>query len=172
MIVGGDSMRKPYNKGAYILVSKLKYPRVGDVVVFRNPVITKENKSMKLMGRIIAEPGDLLDAHANKLYRNGHALNIPFALKENFKLYLPKEGVNLRLTPDNLVAYREAIKKEHPKYAQIHHGSLYLNNKKMNRYTFLSPYYWILADIETSGPDSRHLGIISKDDIIGVVIMP
>lgn len=173
MTVGGDSMKAPYNKGAYIVVSKLKFPRKNDIIVFKNNYLNSHSKSdMRLIGKIVAEPGDYIEYRSEQFYRNGHVEYLPFKMNQNFKLHIPRKRLNILLNNQNLVAYRSAIKEEQQDYAKIQGGQLFLNGRKMSRYTFENDYYWVLSDKEMSGPDSRHIGIISGSDIVGVVILP
>jgi len=49
----------------------------------------------------------------------------------------------------------------------IREGKLFINDEEQRAFHFNSDYYWVLSEDETNGVDSRHLGLIPKDHIIG-----
>ncbi len=69
--------------GDHILVNKFIYhfkdPRHGDVVVFKFPL----DKSKDYIKRIIGIPGDKIEVRDKVVYRNGKALDEPYAIHED-----------------------------------------------------------------------------------------
>ena len=98
---------------------------------------------------------------------------------ESYALRLPREGGVYPITSTNLVAYRSALLEEQKLYpsapdevalegADPKH---WLKALAKNPYhTFRRDYYWVLTDQTQAAPDSRHLGILPADAILGIVL--
>jgi signal peptidase I len=69
-----------------ILVNKFGYffqePKVGDIVVFRAPVpAVRPGEKKDFIKRVVGLPGDRLEVHGGKLYRNGAPVNEPWLVE-------------------------------------------------------------------------------------------
>lgn len=77
--VYGQSMEPSLHDGQYLLASKVVYwlhpPERGDVVVLDPP---KSNDNIPYIKRIIGLPGDVVEAHDQRVWVNGVALNEPY----------------------------------------------------------------------------------------------
>lgn len=87
--------------------------------------------------------------------------------KESYTLIIPRKGKAYRLDEAALVACREAILRETDGKARFQDGKLYLDGKETAFFFFQQDYYWMLSDNTNSGVDSRHLGFIPADYIVG-----
>ena len=97
-------------------------------------------------------------------------------MREHYALRLPRAQGVYPLSPVSLVAYRQALLEEQRAEERLHpgRGQLGLDSARWIArlseralYTFAQDYYWVLADDTASGPDSRHLGIIPREAIVG-----
>lgn len=77
--VHGQSMEPSLHDGQYLLASKVTYwlhpPQRGDVVVLDPP---SEQSDVPYIKRVIGLPGDVVEAHDQRVWVNGVALNEPY----------------------------------------------------------------------------------------------
>jgi signal peptidase I len=86
---------------------------------------------------------------------------------ESYSLIVPRKGEPYRLNEAALVACREIILKETNGMAVFRNGMLYIDGAEMPYFLFNQDYYWVLSDNQTDAIDSRHLGFIPDDLIVG-----
>jgi len=84
-----------------------------------------------------------------------------------YKLFIPKNGSVIKLSPEILHIYQQIISGEQKDKATFKNGQLYFNNKLVDSYTFTLDYYWVLSDNTYASADSRHFGFISEAQIVG-----
>ena len=95
-LVLGDSMTNTFQPYDYLLVNKRAYksklPEYGDVILFQSHLLLDNGRGEKiLIKRVIGLPGDSIDIHDGKVYRNGQELIEPY-LRDgitNGDLYIP-----------------------------------------------------------------------------------
>lgn len=171
--IGGDTMPAPYILGRIAWVSRVHTPLPGRVVLFHAHGYTADSSHpLQVIGRVVAAPGDKLYVDPAGLYINGRELPNHISQQMRYHLQLPHKGEEILLNEVNLVAYREAIHQELGTRASFSSGALFVDGHRVSSYVFLRSYYWILADKVSSGPDSRHIGIVSDKDVQGVFIWP
>jgi len=97
------------------------------------------------------------------------SINISLEEREdlNYKLFIPKRGITIKLTPENLHIYGQIILEEQKNKATLENGEFYIENKLADHYTFKSDYYWMLSDNTEASADSRHFGFIPETHIVG-----
>ena len=97
------------------------------------------------------------------------SINISLEEREdlNYKLFIPKKGFSIKLTPENLHIYSQIILEEQKDQAKLEKGKLFIENKPAESYVFKSNYYWMLSDNTEASADSRHFGFIPETHIVG-----
>ena len=103
--------------------------------------------------------------------------DLPAHLKDYFKedssllfqFVVPKKDRAYELDSISLLVCREAIRKESNEHIVIKDGILYQDGKQMDYFFFKHDYYWFLSDNVNNAVDSRHLGVIPEDHILGKV---
>jgi signal peptidase I len=94
---------------------------------------------------------------------------------ENFKwnrdnygpLTIPKKGVTVTLSPQNIALYRRVIKNYEGNKMEERDGKFFINGKETNTYTFQMDYYWMMGDNRHQSADSRYFGFVPEDHIVG-----
>jgi signal peptidase I len=84
-----------------------------------------------------------------------------------YEFVVPRKGVAVNMNETSLMVCKEAIMNEAGDAAVIRDGKLYIYGKERAYYFFHKDYYWILSENEADGIDSRHLGLIPKDYVVG-----
>ena len=168
--------------GAWALARRSHSPKHGDIVLFRLPSPRGRTPESLHLGRIVALPGDSIELRAGRLVVNEeevHDYRHEINPIESYALRLPREGGVYPITSTNLVAYRSALLEEQKLYPSAPDEvalkgtdpKLWLKALAKNPYhTFRRDYYWVLTDQTQAAPDSRHLGILPADAILGIVL--
>ncbi|MBK5721088.1 signal peptidase I [Dysgonomonas sp. Marseille-P4677] len=87
---------------------------------------------------------------------------------KSYKITLPTKGQSINTDENNLVIYRQIILQEQQgENVKIENNKLLINNIEQNKYTFKDSYYWMLSDNTANSIDSRTLGFIPFQNIIG-----
>lgn len=86
---------------------------------------------------------------------------------EKYTLTVPRKGMAYRLDSNALTACKEIIMAETNGEAVFRNGKLYLDGRETSFFFFKHNYYWMLSDNTTEGIDSRHLGFIPDDHLVG-----
>ncbi len=84
-----------------------------------------------------------------------------------YKLVVPRKDRAYRLDEAALTACKEAIRAQAGDKAVFRDGKLYLDGRETTFFFFDQDYYWMLSDNVNESVDSRHLGFIPRDHIIG-----
>jgi len=82
-------------------------------------------------------------------------------------IYIPKKGVTINLTLDNLPFYERIIGYYEHNDLQIKDSAIFINGEPASTYTFKMDYYWMMGDNRHSSLDSRFWGYVPEDHIIG-----
>ncbi len=172
-------------------------PQRNDIIVFQFPGTIYEfvpYSPIKLVKRIIGEPGDTVQIINKKVYVNGKELPQPPTViydKKNFlgkgirdnRIYppgknwngdnygpviVPYKGETIKLNMDNINLWRAVIDREFNKKAVDIEGTVItINDRPVNGYLLKDNYYFVLGDNRDNSMDSRYWGFVPGKDIIG-----
>lgn len=84
-------------------------------------------------------------------------------------LYIPKVGDEITLTRKHIALYRFLIEWELGEQLTLCDTSLYIGNRRLDRYRFKKNYYFMAGDNVEGSRDSRFFGLIPEDFIVGKV---
>ena len=82
-------------------------------------------------------------------------------------LTIPKAGVTVALTPENIAVYRRIIKNYEGNTLDEQNGKIIINGKEATSYTFKMDYYWMMGDNRDNSLDSRYWGYVPVDHVVG-----
>lgn len=82
-------------------------------------------------------------------------------------IWIPKQGVTITLTAENLPFYERAIRVFEHNTLEVRGGKFILNGQETTTYTFQQDYYWMMGDNRHNSEDSRFWGYVPADHIVG-----
>lgn len=161
--VSGPSMQPSFENGEHVLVLRHAQIKRGDVVVVDAP----DEKGALYIKRVIGIPNDKIVSKNNKIYINGRKLNQPW-LNAGRKL---KDGRSSELYNTKHYADTQNFTiRSLAKSANYQHYYNYKQLKQMQKTNRVpSGTYFVMGDHRSVSKDSRYIGTIRRDKIVGVV---
>jgi signal peptidase I len=183
--ISQDSMRNTFSGGDRVLILKnLCEIKRNDIVVFKHD-------GESVIKRCICLPGDTIKIMEGIVYINGVKIDNPesiinkfdevedvitssniffqfkssWSLKNWGPLIVPKKGMKLLLSEENLRSYGAIIEKERI----LNYGNN-IEEINLNNFIFQNDYAFVMGDNRAQSIDSRIFGPIPMKEITGKVI--
>lgn len=101
--------------------------------------------------------------------------NLPDSLKltlniealPSYEIVVPRNGLTVEIDSSNVLLYYPAILSENNRGLDLKDLEILQDGKVLRNYTFKNNYYWFLSDNTVDATDSRALGFIPEQNIIG-----
>ena len=98
-------------------------------------------------------------------------VNYRWNIKDFGPLYVPASGATIVPDTLNQLLYKTLIEYETGKTISVRDGSVFLNDDRIDSYTFRLNYYFMAGDYIYDSCDSRYWGLLPEDCIIGKAIL-
>lgn len=96
-----------------------------------------------------------------------HSANFAWNVDNFGPLYIPKSGVTVMLSTQNLPLYERIIDVYEGNDLDVKNGQIFINGKPATQYTFKLDYYWMMGDNRHKSADSRYWGFVPIDHVVG-----
>ncbi len=84
---------------------------------------------------------------------------------------VPKKGMTVNLTPENVAMYGSVIKNYEGKdNVVVEENAIKIDGKAITSYTFDQDYYFMMGDNRHNSADSRYWGFVPMDHIVGKAV--
>lgn len=102
---------------------------------------------------------------------NAYQLNkdLGWTIRNFGPLYIPKRGETIAMTTANTLFYRKLIQFENGEMPKIKNNKVYIGKEEITKYTFTSNWYFFGGDNVLNSRDSRYIGLVPEEYIIGIV---
>lgn len=114
-------------------------------------------------------PDSLLAGHGVVLEAFQSAKSLGWTIRDFGPYYVPGRGDRIDMTVENFRLYMRLILYETGFKPELLDGMVYLGGEPLESYTFRNDYYFFGGDNVLNSRDSRYIGLVPEDYVVGVV---
>ena len=134
--------------------------------VYRLPLTAENAKKIEAFGNVVSVVRDEAVDPLPQVYFP-HDERYPWT-QDNFgPIWIPKKGVTVPLTVDNLPLYRRIITTYEGHTLDVQGDQIRIDGAPVTSYTFAMDYYWMMGDNRHNSADARFWGFTPEDHVVG-----